>query len=468
MHTLSENIVIGTPKQQELFQYNQSSSFTPIRGKKIALDFHGGNITSDAGLLLMKETEAQIGIIAALTNCIFDPRRSASVVHQLNELIEQRVYQITCGYEDANDSNSLRNDPTLKMSVGRLPESGLELASQPTISRLENQISRTELYRIAIAFVDHFLNSYDEVPSIIVLDFDDTANIVHGYQQMALFNGYYGETCYQPMHLYEGLSGKLITTILRPGRRPNGCEIVSYVRRIINKIRQQWPDTIIVYRGDSHYSLPEVFTFLAEQQDCYSITGLGGNKVLEKKVDSLISEVKQRAAGYRRYQTFMYQAQSWSAPRKVVAKVEMTEKGLNTRFISTDMMEGKAQMLYEEIYSARGNDELYIKEHKTYTKSDRSSCHRFEANQFRLFLHSAAYVLFHAFRSSVLKGTELATATFETIRLKLLKTGARIIELKTKINIHLPTAHPLKGLITKCLAIFEHLRTKPGLTPLVT
>ena len=468
MHTFSENIATVNPKQQELFQDNSICSLTPVRGKKVALDFQGGNITSDAGVLLMSETEAQIGIIAALAKCIPDPRRSASVVHQLKELLEQRVYQITCGYEDANDSNSLRNDPSMKMSLGRLPQSGLELASQPTISRFENKISRTELYRMAVAIVDHFLHSYAEVPSIIVLDFDDTANVVHGDQQMALFNGYYGETCYQPTHLYEGLSGKLIATILRPGRRPNGSEIVSYVRRIINHIRQQWPETIIVYRGDSHYSLPEVFTFLAEQQDCYSVTGLGGNKVLEQKVDSLIREVKQQATGYRRYQTFQYQAQSWSAPRKVVAKVEMTEKGLNTRFISTEMMKAKAQMLYEEIYSARGNDELYIKEHKTYTKSDRSSCHRFEANQFRLFLHSAAYVLMHSFRSNMLKGSELATATFETIRLKLLKSGARIIELKTKVNVHLPTAHPLKSLITKCFAIFEYLRTKPWLPPVVT
>jgi hypothetical protein len=152
----------------------------------------------------------------------------------------------------------------------------------------------------------------------------------------------------------------------------------------------------------------------------------------------------------------------------VVAKVEMTERGLNTRFISTDMMGAKARMLYEEIYCTRGNDELYIKEHKTYTQSDRSSCHRFEANQFRLFMHSAAYVLMHAFRSNLLKGTGLATATLETIRLKLLKTDARIVERKTKINVHFPTAHPCQGIITKCLAHFEHLCSIPCSPPMAT
>ena len=347
------------------------------------------------------------------------------------------------------------------MALDRLPDSGDDLASQPTFSRLENMISRSELYRMAIGFLNHFLVSYAEAPPVIVLDFDDTEDVVHGKQQLALFNGYHQETCYQPLHVYEGLSGKLITAILRPGRRPTGKEIVSYVQRIVHHIRRQWPETIIVYRGDSHYGVPEVFAFLAQQPDCYSVTGLGGNEVLLRYVKPIINEVKKQNAGYRRYHTFQYQAKSWSAARKVVAKVEMTEKGLNVRFISTDMQEAKAKALYEEIYSARGNDELYIKEHKTYTKSDRTSCHRFLANQFRVFLHSVAYVLLHAFRSNLLQGTALATATFETIRLKILKIGAKVIEMKTRIKVHLPTAYPYQAILNKSLAILEHLRSVP-------
>ena len=438
-------------------------------GKKVALDFDGGNITSDAGVLLLSETESQLGIISMLTQCINDTRRPSSITHSIKELSTQRVLQIGCGYEDCNDSNSLRIDPAMKMALGRLPETGLDLASQPTFSRLENMITRRDLCQIAKGFVDHFLASYIEPPEVIVLDFDDTEDVVHGHQQLALFNGYYQETCYQPLHVYEGFSGKPITAILRPGKRPGGKEIVSYVKRIVERIRQKWPDTIVVYRSDSHYSAPEVFAFIDQQNDCYSVTGLTRNALLLKHVEALIKHVQQQPAGFKRYHSFMYKAEIWSKPRKVVAKVEMTDIGkLNVRFISSDMFNAKAKALYEDIYCARGNDELYIKDHKTYTKSDRTSCHRFLANQFRLFLHSAAYVLLHSFRSNMLKGTSMATATFETIRLKLLKVGVRIIERKTKISVHLPMAYPHQWILSKCLAIFEHLRRQPWPPPAIS
>ena len=461
MHSLCTNINTEQHTQQSLFEPFSVACLASIQGKKVTLDFQGGSITSDAGVLLLSETESRTGIISTLANRITDARRSSSVKHPIAELLAQRVYQIACGYEDCNDSNTLRKDPALKMALDRLPDSGIDLASQPTFSRLENMVSRSELYRMAIGFLDHFLASYVEAPPVIILDFDDTDDVVHGNQQLALFSGYHQETCYQPMHVFEGLSGKLITSILRPGRRPPGKETLSYVKRIVHHIRKQWPETIIVYRGDSHYGVPEVFTFLAQQQNCYSVTGLGGNEVLYRQVKSIINEVKQQKPGYRRYHTFWYQAKSWSAERKVIAKVEMTDKGLNVRFISTDMIMTKAKALYEEIYSARGNDELYIKEHKTYTKSDRTSCHRFLANQFRLFLHSAAYVLLHAFRSNLLRGTNLATATFASIRLKLLKVGARVIELKTRIKLHLPSACPEQPILNKCFALLEHLRSVP-------
>lgn len=469
MQPLQPNIVTSESTQQTLFSYNSASAIAPVTGKKVALDFDGGNITSDAGMLLLRETESQLGIISMLTKCINDTRRPSSITHNINELSTQRVFQIACGYEDGNDSNSLRIDPALKMALGRLPETGLDLASQPTFSRLENMITRRDLYRIAEGFVDHFLASYVEPPEVIVLDFDDTEDVVHGHQQLALFSGYYQETCYQPLHVYEGFSGKLITAILRPGKRPGGKEIVSYLKRIVERLRQQWPDTIIVYRGDSHYSAPEVFAFIEKQNDCYSVAGLTRNTLLLKNVENLIKHVKQQPAGFKRYHSFMYKAESWSTPRRVVAKVEMTDIGkLNVRFISSDMFNAKAKELYEGVYCARGNDELYIKDHKTYTKSDRTSCHRFLANQFRLFLHSAAYVLLHSFRSNMLKGTSMATATFESIRLKILKIGARVIERKTKISVQLPTAYPYQSIFSKCLAIFEHLRRQPWPPPTIS
>ena len=191
------------------------------------------------------------------------------------------------------------------------------------------------------------------------------------------------------------------------------------------------------------------------------MTGLGNNEVLLCYVKSIIEEVKNQSAGYRPYHTFLYRAKSWSAARKVITKVEITEKGLNVRFISTDMQNAKAKVLYEDIYSARGNDELYIKENKTYMQSDQTSCHRFLANQFRVFLHSAAYVLVHAFRSNMLQGYALATATFKTIRLKLLKIGAKVVEMKTRIMVHLPTSYPDKPILRKYFAIIEHLQSVP-------
>lgn len=469
MKTLLQNLL----RQDDMFPLNscgttdhrqESLPFfgSPVSGKKVQLDFNGGSVTSNAGVLFLSETERRVGIIDSVVDCIPDKRRTYSVEHSLKELVSQRVFQIACGDEDALDSNALRVDPVLKLAVGRLPEEGDDLASQPTISRLENGVSRSTLMRMGYAFVDRFIDSYPEEPPVIVLDFDDTDTTVHGGQQQSLFNNYHGEYCYMPLHVYESLSGKLITTILRPGKRPSGGETLSYLKRLVGRIRSSWQDTLILFRGDSHYSSPEVFNWIKDQDNVYSVVGLTGNEVLKKAVEQVILEVKQRYAHQnlpvKRYHSFSYQAGSWSAPRRVVAKLEMSEKGLNVRFISTEMIDAQSTALYETIYCARGNMELYIKDHKTYLKSDRSSCHRFEANQFRLFLHSVAYVLLHTLKTEVLKGTEFATATMETLRLKLLKVGARVIELKTRIKLHLPTAYPYKKVFRKSMAIFSHIR----------
>jgi len=465
MQTSRRNI----QSQNDTFQSNffQESKTRPlisgsVCGKKVELDFDGGNVTSDAGVLLLSETEKQIGIIRSLSESIKDSRRSYSVSHSISEIVAQRIYQIACGYEDANDSNALRIDPAIKMAVGRLPQEGLELASQPSISRLENIVTGKELVRIAYAFVDNFIASYEEAPELIVLDFDDTDDTVHGHQQMALFNSYYGNYCYMPLHVYEGISGKFITAILRPGKRSGGKETVGYLKRIVKRIREHWANTIIVFRGDGHFSSPELFDYIEGQDSMFSITGLSANNKLLEQVQTTIKTSKalyeRQQSKVKLYHSFYYRAGSWSQARKVVAKVEMSEKGLNVRFISTDMLQAKARVLYENIYCARGNMELRIKDHKTYTKSDRTSCHRFSANQFRLFLHSAAYVLLYTLRTQLLKGTELANATIDTLRLKLLKLGARIVEIKTKIKVHLPNSYPFKRLLKRCFDIFDYIR----------
>ena len=211
--------------------------FSPISHKKVEADFDGGEITSNAGALLLRETEKQVGIISAMSAAVRDTRDLRYIDHSISDIITQRVNQIACGYEDANDSDSLRSDPALKISANRLPISGLDLASQPTVSRLENAVRRADLVRMGYALADNFIASYATPPEIIILDFDDTEDETHGQQQLTLFNKYYDSHCYLPLHVYEGISGKLITSILRPGKRPTGFQVVAVLKRIVRKIR---------------------------------------------------------------------------------------------------------------------------------------------------------------------------------------------------------------------------------------
>jgi hypothetical protein len=435
----------------------QPLPFSPLSGKKVEADFDGGEVTSDAGVLLLRETEAQVGIIAAITSAIHDLRDLRYVDHQIADLITQRVNQIACGYEDANDCNALRNDPAHKLAANKLPITDTPLGSQPTSSRLENAVRRCDLYRMGCAMLDNFIASYAAPPEIIVLDFDDTEDETHGKQQLALFNGYYDSRCYLPLHVYEGLSGKLITSILRPGKRPTGKQVVAILKRIVKRIRASWPDTIIVFRGDSHFCAPEVLKYCDEHGLFYCI-GLGSNAVLKRLVKPLMAEAKAIFAKsnikVRLYESFSYKADTWDSSKRVVAKAEVTEKGCISRFVVTNLTQPDEATIYQKIYSGRGQMENYIKNHKIYTRSDRTSCHSFAANQFRLFLHSAAYILLHALRENILKSTEFARAQFDTIRLKLLKIGAKVRELKTKIKLHLPSAFPHKAILVRACAVF--------------
>ncbi len=420
----------------------QKMIFKAISHKKVVADFYGGDTSSDAGLLFLREIEKKTGIIDRFVNVLDDHRHQGYVKHDLTQLFRQRVYQIAAGYEDANDSNHLRNDPILQIACDKIDA---PLASQPTISRFENMFSRKDLYRIAEAFVDSFLDSYKKAPEGIILDIDDTPDPTHGNQQLSFFNGYHGTYCFMPIHIYEGKTGKLITTILRTGKRPSGEEIAMILKRIIRKIKQAWPHVGIIIRGDSHYAGPHVFN-LCNKDDIFFCLGLTGWAPLKRKVEPLVEKAKavfqQKSKPVKLFTEFQYQADSWNAPQRVICKVEYNEKGSNIRFIATDLVNSRIKMLYQTIYCGRGAMELMIKEHKNHLGSDRTSCSRFYANQFRLFLHSIAYVLLHAFRELCLKNTQFATAQFDTIRLKLLKIGARVIRLATKIKIHLPTSNP--------------------------
>lgn len=423
--------------------------FSSISSKEVRADFSGGQMTSDAGVLLLRETEKQIGIISSLSRVIRDERHQSYVKHSLNDLLSQRVFQIACGYEDANDSDTLRVDPAIKAACDKLP-SEEELASQPTFSRLENSIQKTDLYRIAEALLGNFIASYETPPEAIILDLDDTDDPTHGTQQLQFFNGYYDQYCYLPLHIYEGMSGKLITTILRPGRRPKGREVVSIIKRIVKRIRKAWPQVGILLRGDSHFTTPEVFTW-CEKNNVQYILGLGKNSILMTMAQPTLEQARKihSASGgkVRLFKNIQYQARSWHRKIRVILKAEITEQGENPRFVVTSLETQKPSFIYETVYCGRGQMENFIKDHKLALNSDRTSCHSFSANSFRLFLHSAAYVLMHALREKALAGTELAKAQFDTIRLRVLKIGAEVQELKTKLVFRLPASCPVKALL---------------------
>jgi len=449
-------VQISENKQPALF------NISPVKNKEVTLSFTGSDISSDGGLLLLKECEQQVGIIKSITSCLIDKRHPSYIHHTLEQLITQRVFQIAAGYEDADDCDSLRTDDIFKLCSGKLPSDGA-LASQPTMSRLEHTPSRSELYRISEGIIDGFISSYALAPEVIVLDCDDTNSNTYGNQQLTLYNDYYGEYCYMPLHIYEGLSGKLITTILKPGRRSKNINVFAILSRIIKKIRSQWKDTIIVIRGDGHFCSRQLMDWSAGMKDVHFLTGLTGNAVLNKLAAITIQSAQER---YKRtgrpvkfYHSFEYKAGEWKNPQRVIVKVEVNEKGKNIRYVVSDMRQARTKDLYEQVYCARGGMELRIKEHKTYLQSDRMSCTTFAANQFRLFLHSAAYVLLHNLQTEVLCNTEYAKSTFKTIREKIIKVAAYVKEIKTKIKIELPASCPQIAVFSHCFLLFEALRT---------
>lgn len=448
-------------------QHTQSPLiFANISGKKVQADFDAGTLSSDGGVLFLRPLEAQMGIIKRLSQVLVDRRHPSYVDHSYEDLMRQRVFQIACGYEDANDCDFLRHDPAFKAACHRLPLSGDPLASQPTMSRLENRVGPRDLYRMSRTLVDLFLDSYDQAPKAILLDIDDTNDTTHGDQQLTLFNAHYGDYGYQPLHLYEGQSGKLITTILRPGQRPSGKQIVAILKRLVPHLRARWPKVRILLRGDSHFSAPEVHDFCeAQNEPLYYVLGQSGNTVLKDKASHLVSQAQtlynlqqwsrkhvDPSIKIRLFTTFKYQAKSWSQPRRIVCKVEVSDQGLNIRFVVTNLKHPRSQQLYDLIYCGRGQMENFIKNHKTFLHSDRTSCHTFLANAFRLILHSAAYILLHGFAEKALEGTAWRHSQFNILQLRLLKVAVKVEEIATKIKFHFPSSFPLQSIYVKIMA----------------
>jgi hypothetical protein len=420
---------------------------SPVSGKPVHLAFDGGRLTSDGGVLVLAEIERKLRIADRLAGCIADPRAPERVRHSLAEMIRYRALLIAAGYPDANDCDALRDDPAFKMAVGRLPETGAQLCSQPTMSRLENLPTKTTLIRMMDAMVELFCDSFEEVPRRVLLDIDDTLDRVHGGQQLALFNAHHDSHCFLPIHIYEATTGKPVAMILRPGKTPDGAEVARVLRHLVKAIRARWPKVEIVIRGDSHYARPEAMAWLERNRVRY-IFGLAGNRVLLDRVAALAEDTAVRRAEedsdkVRSFHDFRYAAKSWTGERRVIARIEATRKGSDTRFVVTNLT-GTPRWLYEVLYCGRGQAENLIKAHKLHLVSDRTSCTKATANQFRLLVHTAAYWLLHTLKGLASKTSFWRNAQFDTIRLAFIKIAARVTELVTRIRVSLPSSYPYK------------------------
>jgi hypothetical protein len=420
-----------------------------VAGKKVSVGFDGGMLSSDAGVLLLRGVERQLGLALRLAGCLKDRRDPDRIDHTIAEMLRLRIFAIAAGYEDANDCNKLRDDPVFKMAVGRAPSSGAALCSQPTLSRLENAPSKVEIARMMGAMVDQFCASYRQVPSSIILDIDDTFDAVHGRQQLSLFNAHYDERCFLPIHIYEGMSGKPVAVILRGGKTPGGVEVRTILKHVIARIRQHWPKVDILVRGDSHYGRPAAMAWCEAHGISY-IFGLSGNDVLAAMVrpvaDALcVRRAEEGASARRGWAKLRYGAKSWNKQRRVIARLEATTRGLDVRYVVTSL-KGSAKDLYETVYCGRGQAENFIKLHKAQLASDRTSCRDPRANQMRLILHTAAYWLLHTLRAAAPKRSSWRTAEFTTLRLRLIKIAARVVEGAARIRLWLPTTCPDAGI----------------------
>jgi hypothetical protein len=428
-------------------------AFPAVARKKVTASFDGGMLSSDGGVLLLRSVEKRLGIARRLSACLKDKRDPDLIRYTVEEMLRLRMFAIAAGYEDANDFDRLRYDPIFKMAVGRSPEEGAPLCSQPTLSRLENAPSRIELARMMLAMIDQFCSDYSRAPRSIVLDIDDTFDAVHGNQQLSLFNAHYDERCFLPIHIYEGNSGEPVAMILREGKTPSGKEVRTILKHVIKRIRGHWPKVHILVRGDSHYGRHEAMQW-CESQGVDYVFGHGGNAVLNAMVreqaDALC--VKRAMSGAEKLRSFArlrYGARSWTCERRLVARIEATAKGLDIRYIVTSL-KGGAKHLYETVYCARGEMENFIKLHKAQLASDRTSCRDPRANQFRLIIHTAAYWLMLAVRKAVPRRSALYRCEFSTLRLRLIKIAARVVEGAARIRISLPSAYP-------DAALFRHL-----------
>jgi hypothetical protein len=431
-------------------------SFPSVGCKEVIARFDGGRVSSDGGLLLVKQVDASLGLTVGLSRCITDDRQQSKVRQSVQDMIRQRVYGIVAGYEDCNDFDTLCSDPLFKIAADRKPVSGEDLASQPTLSRLENSITASDLLKMAELLVRLFINRHRRAaPTQIILDLDATDDPAHGQQELEFYHGYYRTHCFLPLLVYgtaDDGEQELLAAVLRPGNKHAGHGSVSILRRILPMLREAFPECRFLVRGDGGFALPAFYNWCEQAGVEYAISLPKNSRLrelssdIEQEARALFEETQNKV---RHFGQIEYAASTWPRPRRVVVKAEMTAKGYNPRFVVTNLPADDPALESPEslygFYTDRGDVENRIKELKLDVRSGRTSCHRFLANQFRLMLHAAAFILLQALRA-LLRDTEGETWQAGTIRTKLLKVGALVSESVRRIAIALPTSYPLQHL----------------------
>ncbi len=428
---------------------SKTLQFSSLSRKKILADFSGGRLTSDGGALLLREANRRIGLIDALAACITDPREPAKIKHDVKTMLAQRIYGIALGYEDGNDHQTLRNDPMMQILAEAAPNPDDPLASPPTLCRFENWVNRKSLARMSEVFVDQFIASYHRAPKEIILDFDATEDAVHGQQEGRFFHGYYDCYCFLPLYVFCG--DRLLCAYLRPSKIDGAKHARGILKLLVQRIRAVWPSVRIIFRGDSGFCRWKTLKY-CDKNDIGYVVGLAKNATLKRRAKPFMEAARQTydATGekQRSFHEFEYGAKTWDRKRRIILKAEHLAKGANARFVVTNLDRSSAA-IYDGLYTQRGDMENRIKEQQLYLFADRTSCSRFVANQFRLLLASAAYLLIEHLRREGLKGTELARAQVSTIRLKLFKIAARVVVTVRRVVLHLSSGYPYQALLAR-------------------
>ena len=442
--------------------------FSSLDRQQIVADFDGGRLTSDGGGLLLREANRALELTRRLADCLVDPRDPARVIHEQQTMLAQRIHGIALGYEDLNDHDTLRDDPLFAVLANQRPAPDEPLASSPTLCRFENRIDRKALARMAEVFVETFIASYRRPPKELVLDFDATDDRVHGTQEGRFFHGYYNDYCFLPLYVFCG--DQLLVAYLRRSNIDASKHTRAILKLLVRRLRQAWPKVRIIVRGDSGFGRWRTMRW-CEKHGVYYVFGLARNPGLERRAEPFMERAERAfertGRKQRRFHEIRYAAKTWDRKRRVIVKAERLRQGLNTRFVVTNLPGRRPAQIYDGLYTARGDMENRIKEQQLHLFADRTSCHAFLANQFRLLLASAAYVLVDHLRRTVLKGTELARAQVDTIRLKLFKVAARVRTSVRRVVFHFSSSYPYQKLLRQIVARLVPQRPPPPRAPRV-